>query len=332
VASCQTGNANFVFFNKTLAAPTTECPGAGMTNRQVVFPTMTSGTLELSRKVYVPDSDSFARWFNSVKNTGSTPATVTLVTANNLGSDSNTAVVTSSSGDSVADVADTWVTSFQNYSGTTSSDVRLGHVLQGPGAPVPLAGINFVSGDDNPYWGYTVTIPPGETAGFLNFAVGQPSKAAAAAKAQELASLPAAARQCLTTTELSTIKNFVVGGIYFTVTPCRVFDSRSSSPFAAGSQTAVPVAGQCGIPSNATSVALNLTVTGPTAPGNIRLFADGTSLPLTSTLNYTSGLTRANNAIVRVGASGAVALYVSQASGSAHVVLDVAGYFTGSVP
>jgi hypothetical protein len=211
VAQCATGNANFVFYNQ-LGPATTECMGTA-DNRQVVFPTMTTGSLEVTRKVYVPDTDSFARWLTSVKNTGGSPATVTLVTANNLGSDSNTLIVTTSSGDNVVTTADTWVTSMQSYSGFTSSDVRLGHVLQGPGAAVPLAGINFVDGDDNPFWGYTVTIPPGETAGFLDFAVGQPTKAAAAAKAAELVGLPASAQQCLTQAELSTIKNFNVLGL-----------------------------------------------------------------------------------------------------------------------
>jgi hypothetical protein len=205
VAPCATGNANFVIYNQLGAPPTPECG-----DRQYVYPTMTTGSLEVSRKVYVPDTDSFARWLTSVKNTGAAPATVTLVTYNNLGSDSATAIVTTSSGDSVADLTDRWVTTFQNYSGTTSPDPRLGHVLQGPGAPVPLAGINFADLDDNPYWGYTATLAAGETARFLTFAVGQPSKAAAAAKAQELVGLPAAALQCLTPTEISTIKNFDV--------------------------------------------------------------------------------------------------------------------------
>jgi hypothetical protein len=336
VANCATGNANFVIYNKNGPA-TTECPGA-TTDRQIVFPTMTTGSLEISRKVYVPDTDSFARWLNSVKNTGATPATVTLVMANNLGSDSNTKLVTSSNGDAVADVTDTWVTSFQNFSGappppgSTSSDVRLGHVLQGPGAPVPLGGINFVDGDDNPYWGYTVTIPPGETASFLNFAVGQPSNAASATKAQELASLPPAARQCLTPAELSTIKNFALGGLYFTVTPCRAFDSRNASPFAAGSQTAVPLVGQCGIPSGASAVSLNVTVTEATDQGNLRLFANGDPLPSASTLNYIAGQNRANNAVVSLSPAGAAAVKVTQASGTVHVVLDVTGYFTNSLP
>ncbi len=119
--------------------------------------------------------------------TGS-PITITADIANNLGSDSNTRIVTSSSGDAAAQVSDTWITTFQNFSGTTSSDPRLGHVLQQSGAPLQLSGINFANGDDNPFWGYHFTVQPGQTVSFLNFVVVQPTKAAAAAKSAQLAS------------------------------------------------------------------------------------------------------------------------------------------------
>jgi hypothetical protein len=209
VATCETGNANFVIYNRNGAA-TTECRGAASgVDRQVVFPQQVSGSITMQRKVFVPDNDAFARWLNYFTNTGATPQTVTAVIANNLGSDSNTIVVTSSNGNSTAEVTDTWVTSFQNYSGNTSSDPRLGHVFQGPGAATPLAGINFVNGDDNPFWGYTFTLNPGETKIIMNFVTGQPSKAEAAAKASELTGLPPNALQCLSQAEQLEITNFV---------------------------------------------------------------------------------------------------------------------------
>jgi hypothetical protein len=218
VATCETDNANFGIYNQNGPA-TTECKGGiSGVDRQVVFPVQTigpsdihnrqTGNIQVQRKVFVPDNDSFARWLNYFTNTGATPQTVTMVIANNLGSDANTRVVTTSNGNNTAEVTDSWLTSFQNYSGTTSSDPRLGHVFQGPGAAVPLAGINFVDGDDNPFWGYTFTLAPGETKIIANFVTGQPSKAAAAAKAAELAGLPTNAIQCLTSTEQAQIVNF----------------------------------------------------------------------------------------------------------------------------
>ncbi len=208
VATCETGNANFVIFNKRGPA-TTECLGSTSgVNRQVVYPVQTSGNIQMQRKVFVPDNDEFARWLNYFTNTGASPQTVTMVVANNLGSDANTVIVTSSNGNATAETSDTWVTTFQNYSGTTTTDPRLGHVFQGPGAAVPLAGINFANGDDNPFWGYTFTLNPGETKIIMNFGVALPSKAAAAAKAAQLVSLPPSSLQCMSTTERNQVVNF----------------------------------------------------------------------------------------------------------------------------
>jgi hypothetical protein len=131
-----------------------------------------------------------------------------VITANNLGSDSNTIITGTSNGTLVPTTSDTWVATMQNYSGTTSSDARLAHVMQGPGALVPLNKINFVNGDDNPYWAYQLTLAPGKTAIIMNFAVAQPSKAAAAAKAAQLVSLPANATFGMTSDELGEVVNF----------------------------------------------------------------------------------------------------------------------------
>jgi hypothetical protein len=74
-------------------------------------------------------------------------------------------------------------------------------------------------------------------------------------------------------------------------------------------------------------VAANVTVTGATAAGNLRAFPSDVALPTASVVNYRAAETRANNAILGLGATGAVTLRATQASGSAHVILDVTGYF-----
>jgi Leucine-rich repeat (LRR) protein len=119
---------------------------------------------------------------------------------------------------------------------------------------------------------------------------------------------------------------------YYTVTPCRVFDSRNPGlggpvALAAGTSNPVQVAGYCSVPATAKAVSLNVTVVAPSAGGHLRLFGLGTPRPTTSSINYASGQTRANDAVVAVGADGALTVYVNQPSGSVHVVLDVNGYF-----
>jgi Leucine-rich repeat (LRR) protein len=117
---------------------------------------------------------------------------------------------------------------------------------------------------------------------------------------------------------------------FYTVAPCRAYDSRSpawASPLGAGTYTQLAIGGRCGIPATAEAVSLNVTVVSPSGGGHLRLYASGTPPPGTSSISYDSGQTRANNAVVSLGVDGAVVVYVSQPSGTAHVVLDVTGYF-----
>jgi hypothetical protein len=86
------------------------------------------------------------------------------------------------------------------------------------------------------------------------------------------------------------------------------------------------VGGTCGVPTDATAVSLNVTVTQPSATGNLRLYAAGTPPPTTSTLNYVGGQTRANNAVAPLSAGGQIAVLCAP-TGTAHVIVDVNGYF-----
>ena len=120
------------------------------------------------------------------------------------------------------------------------------------------------------------------------------------------------------------------GVSYYSVTPCRLVDTRTPADgpaLAAGETRTFLAAGACGVSGGATAVSLNVAVTQPGALGNLRLFASGTLAPLVSTINYAAGQTRANNAIAPLGADGRLAVRCFQASGGVHVILDVNGYF-----
>ncbi|GEM_PF-1629650 len=210
---CSTGNANYTMYEKNGAATVDASVPAvpECTNRQYVYPAQTIGGLSVYRKVYVPTNDQYIRWTNFFTNTTGAPITFTMVTSNNLGSDSNTVIVSSSSGDAVVTTGDLWATTFQNYSGGTSTDPRIGHVFQGTGAPTPVSFTNFADGDDNPYWAYSITLNPGQTKAIVNYATGQGSKAAAATQAAAIAAFGAKPQQCFSATELGQIVNFVGG-------------------------------------------------------------------------------------------------------------------------
>jgi PKD repeat protein len=120
---------------------------------------------------------------------------------------------------------------------------------------------------------------------------------------------------------------------FFTLAPCRILDTRNPAgslggpALAAGAERAFDFRGGCGVPAGARAITANLTVTGATAPGHLRLWATGELRPASSTLNFAAGQTRANNAVLRVGANGSVSVFCSMASGTTHLVVDVTGYF-----
>lgn len=121
---------------------------------------------------------------------------------------------------------------------------------------------------------------------------------------------------------------------FYTLTPCRVIDTRNpvgpcGGPALSSEGTRVfAVAGQCGIPSSGTAVAVNVAVTQPTnGPGFLTLYPAGQPRPLASSINFRVGQTRANNAILALSGSGALSVYCFQGAGTTHLIIDVTGYF-----
>ncbi|HEX9148549.1 MAG TPA: hypothetical protein VF958_05230, partial [Thermoanaerobaculia bacterium] len=120
---------------------------------------------------------------------------------------------------------------------------------------------------------------------------------------------------------------------FYTVTPCRVVDTRSPQgplggpALTANAERTFTVAGHCGIPAGAGSIAVNVTVSQATAAGNLRLYPSGVSMPASSSVNYAAGQTRANNGVFAVSSSGQLSVYCMQPSGTVQLIIDVVGWF-----
>jgi hypothetical protein len=118
---------------------------------------------------------------------------------------------------------------------------------------------------------------------------------------------------------------------YRELTPERVLDTRepigvpSIGKLRGGESLTLQVAGKAGVPGNgALAVTMNVTVTEPDGAGFLTVYPC-TDLPEASNLNYERSETVPNLVTVKLSAAGTVCFYSQR---TAHVVADVAGYFT----
>jgi hypothetical protein len=118
---------------------------------------------------------------------------------------------------------------------------------------------------------------------------------------------------------------------FYSITPCRLSDTRSPAGTFGGPALAANVAraypvtsGGCGIPASAQAYVVNMTVV-PSAPlGFLATWPAGQPQPVVSTLNAPTGAITANMAIVPAGASGAISVL---ATTTTELIIDITGYF-----
>ena len=118
---------------------------------------------------------------------------------------------------------------------------------------------------------------------------------------------------------------------FYTLPPCRVFDTRGGTPLASGTARRFQVAGLCGIPADARAVAANWTIVEPQGQGLLTIYPGDAQLPLATTLGFAPNHpVRANNAMVLLagdGSGGINAFATIGGGGKTDLVLDVGGYF-----
>jgi hypothetical protein len=130
------------------------------------------------------------------------------------------------------------------------------------------------------------------------------------------------------TTSVSLFSAVSPAASFYTVTPCRLVDSRFTDRPALGGVASriIQAGGRCGVPLTAKSVSLNVTVVPSMADGHLTLHPSDRPMPLASTLNYAWGRVRANNAIIRLSADGTLTVF-NGGAGPTDFILDVNGYF-----
>jgi hypothetical protein len=124
-------------------------------------------------------------------------------------------------------------------------------------------------------------------------------------------------------------------GRLIAVDPTRLLDTRSAigvpgtTPVPSGGRIDVQVTGRGPVPATGVSALVrNVTATQAAGGGFVTVWPAGQPQPPTSNLNLVrADQTIPNQVIVPVGASGQISLFTLQ---SAHLLVDVAGYFTDS--
>jgi hypothetical protein len=115
---------------------------------------------------------------------------------------------------------------------------------------------------------------------------------------------------------------------FYTVASCRLVDTRTQAgPIASGAVREVAVSG-CGVPSTATSVAINVTAVGSTSSGDVAVYAVEPPSVANSIVSFGLGAARANNAIAPISATGMLKIKPNlSAQATVNVLVDVVGYF-----
>jgi hypothetical protein len=118
-------------------------------------------------------------------------------------------------------------------------------------------------------------------------------------------------------------------GLFNPVTPARLLDTRlaPNRPLGPHGALSVPVTGVAGVPATGVSAVLvNTKAVGPSTGGYLSTYPSGKARPTYSTLQFATGQTVANRAIVSVGTGGKIAVYNN--TGTTNVAVDITGYFT----
>jgi hypothetical protein len=127
-------------------------------------------------------------------------------------------------------------------------------------------------------------------------------------------------------------------GTYFTATNKRALQTSTApaTPLGAATTRNVQIAGTTtpalGVPSEATAVVLNVSVSSATATGYLTVFPKGGTKPTVKSVNFTAGKFTTNLVTVALGTgsvnAGGISVYNS--AGSTNVIVDVVGYYSAA--
>jgi hypothetical protein len=144
-----------------------------VTANSVIGTTQPLAGLNVHAELFFASAKAVARSLLVLQNPTGAPITVTVDNDSNLGSDNNTTIHATSSGDATFDSTDNWFVSCQrdvNISTNCVSDPVLTVAFQGPAGVVRGTNISgFTNGSNNFNERWTVTVPAGGTQSLMTF-------------------------------------------------------------------------------------------------------------------------------------------------------------------
>jgi hypothetical protein len=137
------------------------------------------------------------------------------------------------------------------------------------------------------------------------------------------------------------------GTVFHPISPIRAYDSRNpvypnSGVLAPNTSKVISIKdGHDGagvvnaldvVPAGATAIAYNITIGAPTGPNFVAVTPGDAASFLASAINFNGTADIANAGTVAIDANRQITVWGGDQSGSAHVIIDVTGYFAPPVP
>src|SRR5204863_7625590 len=172
------------------------------------------GGLNVTRKIFVAPDGYFGRYLEVLNNPSASPITVDVQVQTNLGSDSSTRIIATSSGDRIFGTDDLWLVHDDDDGSRPypQTDPTTAEVVGGPDARIHLSQATMApSGSDSLIYRWnSITVPPGQTVILMHFVVQNPNQTGATAAVQRLVQLPPEAIAGLSADERVQILTFNV--------------------------------------------------------------------------------------------------------------------------
>lgn len=171
--------------------------------RGVLSPRTQVSGVTVSRQVFVPEQGDWARYYDLFINDTKTTRTVGVEIYGNLGSDSSTKIVTTSSGDAILETTDGWAVTDDHTDG--GGDPALGHVFRRARGKLRPEAVSLVHDDIS--FRYRLELRPRKSAAIVFFAVQANTGDEAAELSRQLSAFGVAAKARLSAADIGLIAN-----------------------------------------------------------------------------------------------------------------------------